>query len=115
MGPRIWASFLALAAGLFLLLEGSKFDPARGALDIVFLVVGAILTVSYFFFLGDYLERRFGYKTATLVPVLFVLGCVMLYQGIVRPVEVVSRVLLGVLGLLMAVGSGFWMYRISKR
>ena len=115
VSPRVYASFLALVVGLFLLLEGSKFDPTRGALDIVFVVAGAILTVSYFVLLGDHLERKFRDRTITLMPVLFVLGCVMVYQGVTRPVDVVSRILLGVLGAIIAIVSGFLMYRISKR
>ena len=114
-GVRVYASFVAIVVGMFLLVEGSKLDPTRGILDVIFIVVGAMLVLSYFFLVGDYLEHRFRDRITNLMPVLLVLGGVTVYHGIVRPVEMVSKSLLTVLGTVLVLVSVFVIYKASKR
>lgn len=110
---KAYAAFVVLVVGLFLLLEGTRLDPAREiAVDATLMVIGAVLTLAYFFLIGDYLQRRLGAPAiVTPMPVLLVLGAVMVYQSALRPIEIVSKTLFGVFGIVLILASAFVLYR----
>ncbi len=112
---KMYAAFVGLVVGLFLLLEGSKL--VRGiAIDATFIVVGVVLTLAYFYLIGDSLQRRLrAPPMVTLMPVLLVLGAMLVYQGVVRSIDVVSKGLFVVLGIILILVSAFVIYRAAKR
>ena len=72
-GRKACVAFVMLIVGLFLLLEGSRVTVSGRAveIDLGFMVVGAVLTLAYFYFIGDYLQRRLhAPPTVTFIPVL---------------------------------------------
>lgn len=112
---RAYAAIAALVIGIFALLEGSRMTH-RVIIDTVLIVVGAVLTLAYFFLIGDYLQRRLrATQTVTLMPVLLVLGAVMIYQAVIRTIDIVSRSLFGVLGIILILFPAFMLYRAAKK
>ncbi len=114
---KMYAAFVGLIVGLFLLLEGSKLDPLLGiAINAIFIVVGAVLTLSYFYLIGDSLQRRLrAPPIVTSMPVLLVLGVMLVYQAVVRSIDVVSKGLFGVLGIILILVPAFVIYRAAKK
>ncbi len=112
---KAYAAFIVLVVGLFALLEGSRFIYGI-AIDATLVVVGAVLTLAYFFLIGDYLQRRLrATQTITLMPVLLVLGAVTIYQAVIRTIDIVSRSLFGVLGIILILVPAFMLYRAAKK
>jgi hypothetical protein len=107
-------AFVSLVIGMFLLLQGSKMsDPVR---DLIFIVVGAVLVLAYMPLTGNYLEAKFkAPRNITLMPMLLVLGVMLVYQGAVRSVFLPDKVLLIVLGGVLAAGAAFMLGKFVKK
>jgi len=115
---RVYAAIIALVVGVYLLLDGA-FLVREILIDGAFIVVGAVLTISYFWLIGDYLERRFRTRREiTLMPVLLVLGLALLVFGIIRPglVSIGLKLSFILPGLVLALYSGLKLWKaIGKR
>lgn len=112
---RPLVAIASLAAGIFLLLEGSKLSSGSIVLDLVMVGFGALLTVSYLPLMGNYLERRFRSSTSlTYMPIFAIIGLGLLWQAASRVLLPLDQVIFGVVGGALLVGSAFAIYRAIK-
>ncbi|MEW6592752.1 MAG: hypothetical protein AB1305_03620 [Candidatus Hadarchaeota archaeon] len=102
MNAKMYAALAALVAGIFSLLEGSRFNYGM-PLDIALIVVGAVLTLSYIFLIGDSLNKKLDNKDASLLAVLIVVGGVLLYQAGTRPMPIEQKGIFGALGVALVI------------
>ena len=113
---RAYTAIISLAVGMFLLLEGSRLmHPIEWWIDLVFIVVGAVLVLAYLPLMGNYLELKFkAPPTISFMPILLVLGAVMIYQGVTRPIGIFDKSLFVILGAVLVAVPAFVLYRAAK-
>lgn len=107
-----------LVIGMFLLLEGSRVTVSGRAIeiDLVFLAIGAVLTIAYPVLIGDYFETKFKTpRNISLMPMLMMLGVVLIFQAVTRPLGSVDKLVFAVLGVVLAVASVIATYRATKK
>jgi hypothetical protein len=113
---RACAAIVALVVGVYLLIDGS-FLARKILIDGAFIAVGAVLMISYFWLIGDYLEHRLrARREITLMPIMLMLGLVMLVFGIIRPglVAIEHKLSFILLGLVLALYSGLKLLKAIK-
>jgi len=82
---RAYVAIVALVIGIYLLIEGAYMMQDM-LVNVAFIALGAVLTLSYFWLIGDTIERWLRAPPGiTFMPVLLVLGIVILVFGLVRP------------------------------
>lgn len=112
---RPWVAIVVLVAGVFLMLEGSKLYTVSLVTDLVMLIAGFILTISYLPLMGDYLEKRFGGNPAiTYLPILVALGAGLLWQSFFRALAFIDRAIFIGVGLGLIVASIVYLRRQMK-
>ncbi|MEW6222107.1 MAG: hypothetical protein AB1476_02120 [Candidatus Hadarchaeota archaeon] len=104
MNVRMYSALAVMVVGIFALLEGSRFNYGM-PLDIVLIAVGAALTLSYIFLIGDSLDKKLGNKDASLLTVLIVVGTVLLYQAGTRPMPIEQKGIFGALGAALVIAT----------
>ncbi len=108
-------AFISLAIGIFLLLEGSRLVSGSIVVDLVMLVIGAILTISYLPLIGRHLEKKFKAKASiTFMPMLAILGAGLLWQAAFRILSSLDKTVFAAVGLALLAGSSFFIYRVVK-
>ncbi|MDI6884234.1 MAG: hypothetical protein QMD00_03785 [Hadesarchaea archaeon] len=113
---RAYAAIVALVVGVYLLIDGALL-VREIVIDGAFIVGGAVLTLSYFWLIGDYLEQRFmARRDITLMPVLLVLGLVLLVFGIIRPglASIGLKLSFIIPGLVFALYAGWRLWKAVK-
>lgn len=113
-------AFLAtifLVIGMFLLLEGSRVTVSGRAveIDLLFMAVGAVLTVAYPMLIGDYFEIKFKTpRNISLMPMFLMLGVLLIFQAITRSFGSFDKILFAVLGIVLVVASVLVTYRSTR-
>ncbi|MDI6643103.1 MAG: hypothetical protein QMD95_03520 [Candidatus Hodarchaeaceae archaeon] len=113
---RAYAAIVALVVGVYLLIDGALL-VREIVIDGAFIVGGAVLTLSYFWLIGDYLVQRFmARRDITLMPVLLVLGLVLLVFGIIRPglASIGLKLSFIIPGLVFALYAGWRLWKAVK-
>ena len=113
---RACAAFIALVIGVYLLLEG-VYPLPESLVDAAFVGLGAVLILSYFWLIGDYLWRWLRSPSEmTFMPVLLVLGLVVLGFGLVRPglVSIELKLTLVIPGLVLALYAVFRLWKAIR-
>lgn len=111
-------ALISLVIGMFLLLEGSKVTVSDRPmeLDLTFVVVGAVLVLVYPTLIGNYLEVKLGAsRTVSFMPMLLVLGAVLIYQGAVRPINIIEKLLFVALGIVLVVAPAIVLYKTASK
>ncbi|MEM3421532.1 MAG: hypothetical protein QW835_02075 [Candidatus Hadarchaeum sp.] len=112
---RPWIAIVILVVGIFLMLEGSKLYTVSFMTDLVMLVVGVVLTISYLPLIGDCLEKRFGGNSiVTYLPILATLGAGLLWQSVSRALALMDRVIFVGVGIVLIVSSMVYLRRAMK-
>lgn len=97
------------------MLEGSKLYTVSFVTDLLMLVIGVILTISYLPLMGDYLEKRFGGNSAvTYLPILTILGAGLLWQSGFRALALVDKAIFAGVGAVLIIASLIYFRRIMK-
>lgn len=120
MKPRMKAftASVSLVVGMFLLLEGSKVTLSGRAveIDLFFIAVGAVLTLTYPILIGDYFETTFKTpRNISLMPMFMMLGIVLIFQAITRSLSNFDKILFAVLGIVLVAASVLVTYRATRK
>lgn len=110
-------ALVLLVIGMFLLIEGSRITLSGRPvwIDLVLIVAGGAMAVAYLPLIGHYLELRLkAPRNVSFVPMLIVLGAALVYQGALRPLSVIEKVLFIGLGIMLVVVSPFVIYKLKK-
>ena len=110
---KAFAAFIALAIGVYLLIEGVYPSP-KSLVDAAFMGLGAALILGYFQLIGDYFSRQLRMPPdMTFMPVLLVLGLVVIGFGAVQPglTSIELRLSLVIPGLALA---AYAVFRVLK-
>ncbi|MGC8816375.1 MAG: hypothetical protein ACP5PX_00950 [Candidatus Hadarchaeum sp.] len=112
---RPLVALLVLVAGVFLMLEGSKLYTVSFLTDLILLIGGAVLTISYLPLMGDYLTKKFGGNSViTYLPVLAVLGAGLIWQSGFRILALTDRIIFVVIGAILLAASLIYLRGIMK-
>ncbi|MEM2878359.1 MAG: hypothetical protein QXG10_02280 [Candidatus Hadarchaeales archaeon] len=111
LSTKTYAALVLLVIGMFLLLEGSKLDRVGEEIICIGMMgAGAVLVIGYVYLIKGGLKRGIS-SYVIMMPVLFVLGIMLVYQAVVRVIDPISRALFGSLGAVLALASAFIIYR----
>lgn len=108
-------AIIFLAVGIFIMLEGSKLSANSFWMDLVMLVIGAVLTISYLPLMGNRLEKMLKAKPViTYIPILVVLGAGLLWQAGFRILSLLDKVIFAIVGIILVLVSAFYLFRALK-
>ncbi len=114
---KAYVAIVALVIGVCLLIKGAYMMQDM-LVDIVFIAVGAVLTLSYFWLIGDTIERWLrASPQITFMPLLLVLGLVILVFGLIQPglATATLRLSLVIPGLVLAIVAVLILFRSVKK
>lgn len=114
---RAYAAIVVLVIGIYLLIEGAYMMQDM-LINVSFIVLGAVLTLGYFWLIGDTIERWLrAPRGITFMPVLLVLGIVILSFGLVRSGLVTTELKLSLVipGLVLALVAVFVLLKAKKQ
>ncbi|MDH5685185.1 MAG: hypothetical protein OEY73_01435 [Hadesarchaea archaeon] len=114
---RAYVAIVVLVIGIYLLIEGAYMMQDM-LVNVAFIALGAVLTLSYFWLIGDTIERWLrAPPRITFMPVLLVLGLVILVFGLVRPglSRIELQLSLVIPGLVLALIAVFALLRSVKK
>ena len=114
---RAYAAIIVLVIGIYLLIEGAYMMQDM-LINVAFIALGAALTLSYFWLIGDTIERWLRAPPGiTFMPVLLVLGLVVLSFGLIRSglADIMLRLSLVIPGLVLALVAVFALLRSAKK
>ena len=113
---RPYVAIIVLVIGTYLLIEGA-YPVHEILISGAFIALGAALMFSYFWLIGDAIERWLrASREITFMPVLLVLGLVILSFGLIRPGLATIELKLSLLipGLVLALIAGFKLGKAIK-
>lgn len=114
---RAYAAIIVLVIGIYLLIEGAYMMQDM-LINVSFIVLGAVLTLGYFWLIGDTIERWLrAPRGITFMPVLLVLGIVILSFGLIRSGLVTTELKLSLVipGLVLALVAVFVLLKAKKQ
>lgn len=114
---RAYAAIIVLVIGIYLLIDGA-YMMRDMLINVSFIVLGAVLTLGYFWLIGDTIERWLrAPRGITFMPVLLVLGIVILSFGLTRSGLVTTELKLSLVipGLVLALVAVFVMLKAKKQ
>lgn len=114
---RAYAAIIVLVIGIYLLIEGAYMMQDM-LINVSFIVLGAVLTLGYFWLIGDTIERWLrAPRGITFMPLLLVLGVVILVFGLVRPglSRIELQLSLVIPGLVLALVAVFALLKAKKQ
>jgi len=114
---RAYAAIIVLVIGIYLLIEGAYMMQDM-LINVAFIALGAALTLSYFWLIGDTIELWLRAPPGiTFMPVLLVLGLVVLSFGLIRSglADITLRLSLVIPGLVLALIAVFVLLRSAKK
>lgn len=114
---RAYVAIIVLVIGTYLLIEGA-YPVHKMLISGVFIALGAALMLSYFWLIGDTIERWLrAPQEMTFMPVLLVLGLVVLAFGLIRPglATIELKLSLVIPGLVLALVAGFKLGKAIKK
>lgn len=106
-------AIVGLVVGTFLLLEGA-YPVHEILVGGVMIAIGGALFLSYFWLIGDFIERWLGGRWYTFLPPLLVLGFVMLVFGLIKPLPTGSKLLFAVPGFVLVLTPGCILWKRSR-
>ena len=114
---RAYAAIVVLVIGIYLLIEGAYMMQDM-LINAAFIVLGAALTLGYFWLIGDTIERWLrAPRGITFMPLLLVLGIVILVFGLVRPglTTIGLKLSLVIPGLVLVIVAVFALLKAKKQ
>lgn len=114
---RAYAAIVVLVIGIYLLIDGA-YMMRDMLINVSFIVLGAVLTLGYFWLIGDTIERWLrAPRGITFMPVLLVLGIVILSFGLTRSGLVTTELKLSLVipGLVLALVAVFVLLKAKKQ
>lgn len=114
---RAYVAIVVLVIGIYLLIEGAYMMQDM-LINVSFIVLGAVLTLGYFWLIGDTIERWLrAPRGITFMPVLLVLGIVILSFGLTRSGLVTTELKLSLVipGLVLALVAVFVLLKAKKQ
>lgn len=112
---RAYAAVGVLVIGVYLLIEG-VYPAPESLIDGAFITLGAALMLSYFWLIGDTIERWLKARELTFMPILLVLGLIILVFGLIRPglASIELKLSLVIPGLVLALVAGFKLWKAIR-
>ncbi len=114
---RAYVAIVVLVIGVYLLIEGAYMMQDM-LINVSFIVLGAVLTLGYFWLIGDTIERWLrAPRGITFMPLLLVLGIVISVFGLVRPglTTIGLKLSLVIPGLVLAIVAVFVLLKAKKQ
>ncbi len=114
---RAYVAIVVLVIGIYLLIDGA-YMMRDMLINVSFIVLGAVLTLGYFWLIGDTIERWLrAPRGITFMPVLLVLGIVILSFGLTRSGLVTTELKLSLVipGLVLALVAVFVLLKAKKQ
>ncbi len=114
---RAYVAIVVLVIGIYLLIEGAYMVQDM-LINVSFIVLGAVLTLGYFWLIGDTIERWLrAPRGITFMPLLLVLGIVILSFGLTRSGLVTTELKLSLVipGLVLALVAVFVLLKAKKQ
>ncbi len=114
---RAYVAIVVLVIGVYLLIEGAYMVQDM-LINVSFIVLGAVLTLGYFWLIGDTIERWLrAPRGITFMPLLLVLGIVILSFGLTRSGLVTTELKLSLVipGLVLALVAVFVLLKAKKQ
>lgn len=114
---RAYVAIVVLVIGIYLLIEGAYMVQDM-LVNVAFIALGAVLTLSYFWLIGDTIERWLRAPPGiTFMPILLVLGLVVLSFGLIRSGLATTELRLSLVipGLLLVLVAVFALLRSVRK
>ncbi|MBA7598906.1 hypothetical protein ES703_05931 [subsurface metagenome] len=114
---RAYVAIVVLVIGIYLLIEGAYMVQDM-LINVSFIVLGVVLTLGYFWLIGDTIERWLrAPRGITFMPLLLVLGIVILSFGLTRSGLVTTELKLSLVipGLVLALVAVFVLLKAKKQ
>ncbi len=114
---RGFVAIIVLVIGIYLLIEGAYMMQDM-LVNVAFIALGAVFTLSYFWLIGDTIERWLRAPPGiTFMPILLVLGVVVLSFGLMRSGLATTELRLSLVipGLLLALVAVFALLRSVRK